>query len=716
MPQCFPRLGIYFFLFAFTFFLALAGCSKTPVSNVKGEVKAETKGRDPWTRFLETVRYTESTRAGDEWTRFRAGCEQLNSQMAKADLVGRMREQSIKQRKFLEEQIHLTEDELAEVESPSFRTADAHYLDECFLLRDVASSLNIAGLAPMDQAQLYFDWVMRNVLPHEQTDSWTPPAFTLRRGHGSPLERSLVFLALLRQAQIEGCLLVVPELEPKQFLVAVLDGNGTTSHLHLFDPSLGLPLRSKEGGAVLTLKQALAEPALLHASQITPDQLKQLEAWLVCPLYALSPRLRELQIRLIQKETIVLHLNAPDLASEVAKATTLPIKVWNPPAKGPTLPNSPTRCLRLFLPKQEGGLDETGRSAMMARARVPLQRVLVNYAQIDFTENLLPKSAFELMKGITVDFFNKFDLQPREMYLHGQYDSMTRRYERLQPFAQDDLLIGLGQDPKFRKELVDWQRKMSSANADSDSPDPGVRSRARQEMQSLWSNDQFVSWMLDLSKEDKLDHQHKKTVLTRILGVGMREYFDLEMARMRASLNQEKAAQAQAILKSQKTPAARQEARDAWGVAKSSWSAHYLDHITLDAMIDQQWKQLRQVGIEQPELLDKRLSLLESLHLEIHKYFQAKLRLAECLEHREGGKAAKEYLESIKAEIVALEKKGLLQTEVKTLTDLLPRVLPRPALPFFQKRLDLLGHDWSPQGNYFWLRQQADQRILRTQG
>ena len=70
-----------------------------------------------------------------------------------------------------------------------------------------------------------FHWVMRNVLPCEQGDSWTPPAFTLRRGHGSPLERALVFLAFLRQARIEGCLIVVPEkdAEPKSFLVAVLD-------------------------------------------------------------------------------------------------------------------------------------------------------------------------------------------------------------------------------------------------------------------------------------------------------------------------------------------------------------------------------------------------------------------------------------------------------------------------------------------------------------
>ena len=48
----------------------------------------------------------------------------------------------------------------------------------------------------------HFRWVMRNVLLHEQGDSWTPPAFTLRRGCGSALERALVFLALLRQASI----------------------------------------------------------------------------------------------------------------------------------------------------------------------------------------------------------------------------------------------------------------------------------------------------------------------------------------------------------------------------------------------------------------------------------------------------------------------------------------------------------------------------------
>jgi hypothetical protein len=294
------------------------------------------------------------------------------------------------------------------------------------------------------------------------------------------------------------------------------------------------------------------------------------------------------------------------------------------------------------------------------------------------------------------------------MYLHGQYDPMTRRYERLQPFAQDESLIGLNQNQKFRKELVDWQRRMINANADSDNPDPAVRARANQAMQSLWSKDQFVSWMLDLSKEERLENQHEKTVLTRVLAVGMREYFDRELARMRASINHEKAVHAQAVLHAQKKPDAnlKQEAREAWGVAKSSWSAHYLDHLVLDVMIDQQLKQLRQTPVDQPDLLDKRISLLESLHQEVHKYFHAKLRLAECLEYRDGATAAKEYRTTLKMEIEALNKKGHLQAEVKTLSDVLPRVLPRQLLPYFQKRLDLLAQDWNPEGNYFWMRQQ----------
>jgi hypothetical protein len=684
----------------------VVGCAREPVRVTPKP--AAPPDSDVFRRANDTFRYTENTRAGDEWTRFRSGFEQLNSHFGKVEVIKSMQELAAENRKFLETEVHLTEDELAEVESTSFRSADAHYLDECFLLRDVARVLEVAGVEPIAQANLHFHWVMRNVFLYEQIDSWIPPAFTLRRGHGSPLERAQVFLALLRQSQIDGCLIVVPETEPIQLLVAVLDPNAKTPTLHLFDPRLGSALMGKDGKSILTLKDALDEPALLQPALITPSQAKQMEAWLVCPLYAMSPRLLELQRGLSRHDAIVLHLNAAELKKEIAKATTLPIKVWNPPGQGKATPNSPTRNLRLFVPKQEGGLDETNRVARVSQARVPITNFLANYERINFTAKLLPKTAHELMLGVSADLFNKYDLQTREMYLRGLYDSMLRRHERLQSFAKDDGLIGLASNPEFRAELVAWQKQMTLANADAQHEDPKIKAKGQQAMQGLWSRDRFIGWLVELNKEEKLDRKHEKTVLTRVLAVGMREYFDFEMARAQASINQEKAEFAQALLLKNPADYARKEARDAWLVAKSSW-AIYLDRIVLDSTIKQRMEQLQQVPGEQ---LDKRIALLETLHLEIHKYFQARLLLAECLEHLEGAETVRAEFERIKGAIEALEKKGLLHAEIKGLVTALPQLkLSPPSQAYFQTRLELLARDWSEQGHYFWMKQRIERKI-----
>jgi hypothetical protein len=698
-------------LYSFAFVLAfvsiwVGGCSRPPTRTKPIEVKQLGPGADVWADSNKTFRYTENTRAGDEWTRFRGGLEHLNHHFAKPDVIKRMRDQSAENRKFLEYDVHLTEEELAEVESISFRTADGHYLDECFLLRDAARSLDVGAQGTLKQAHHLFRWVMRNVLPHEQIDSWTPPAFTLRRGHGSPLERSLVFLALLRQAQIEGCLIVVPDLQPQQFLVAVLDSTPKSPGLHLFDPRLGLALMGKDGTSVLSLKDALDEPALLQPSLIAPDQAKKLEAWLVCPLYALPPRLFEMQRGLSNLDTIVLHLSASELSREIAQATKLPVKVWNPlPVQGKT-PNSPTRCLRLFLPKQEGGIDETGRAARFALARMPLHNIMLNYAQINFTPQLLPKAAFELMNAVSRDLIDKYDLQTREMYLRGMYDSVTRRLERLQLFAKDDLLVGLVQDQKFRKELVDWQKQMSLANAYAIDQDPQVRAKGQQAIQALWSRDQFIAWMIELNKEEKLG-KHEKTVLTRVLAVGMREHFDFELARSQASTNHEKAVYAQAMLQEKPAEHARRDARQAWATAKSSWSSFYLDRIVLDSIVQQRLEQLQRIPVD---LIDNRIGLLETLHREVQKYFQAKLRLSECVEHLDGAKKCKDDLERVKIEIEEMEKKGLLHTEIKNCSEFLVQ-LPPQVRPSFQNRLDLLARDWTEQGNYFWMKKQIERAI-----
>jgi hypothetical protein len=64
-------------------------------------------------------------------------------------------------------------------------------------------------------------------------------------------------------------------------------------------------------------------------------------------------------------------------------------------------------------------------------------------------------------------------------------------------------------------------------------------------------------------------------------------------------------------------------------------------------------------------------------------------------------------LTKTKAEIESMEKIGLLKAEIKSIGG----TLRDPGRTFFQKRLDLLEHDWSAHGSYFWLKREIDIRL-----
>jgi hypothetical protein len=729
--------------------IGAASCSRPPERlPVKVDSGKEKPVANPYQAFIDSVRFTENARAGEDWTRFRSSFDLLGGEIAKPEVIQRIREATARNRPFLEADVHLTPDELHEVESLSFRTADAHYLDECFLLRDVHRSIEVNDLPPLAQADVHFRWVMRNVLLHEEFDSMIPPAFTLRRGYGSALDRALVFLALLRQAQIEGCLIVVPDAMPQQFLVGVPDSNRASAllfastfgvgasplgdglllsalaaapgrvapDLFLFDTRLGLPLKSKDQKRWLTLDEARHDPDSLQAAKITPKQVETLEAWLVCPLYALAPRLKELQRGLSDRDTITLYVDAKRLRDDIAQAARIPVKVWNPPAKDKELANSPTRSLRMFLAKQEGGIDETRppRAVTVAQSRIPYQTVMSNFARINM--DTLPKPVFDLLNGITGKLFNQYDLQTREMYLRGLHDAMIRRQERMLIFARDDSLARLRNDAKFHKEAAEWREKVVKAHAGAvDDRNPAsVRSAAQQTMLTLCAPDPFIRWLSEINNEEKLDNKIEKTVVTKILAVGMREYFESELARSQACANHEAAVHAQATLTSLReqgkaTAATGKTTNDAWVIARSSWSNFYLDNISLESMIKRRLEQLRN-RIQLRELgpeIDQRVGMLEVLHRDVQKYFHAKLCLAECIEHLQGPNASDEYLLAVRAEIEELEKKGVLRAELEQVQKALRQM---QQVEWATKRLDFLANDWSDPGSYDWMKRQIEQR------
>src|SRR5262249_4417642 len=145
----------------FTFLVSamfLSGCNRTPT--VRTVVDPPRAPENVWAKFYATCRYNEDM-PGADWTRIRAGLDTLSRHFSKPDVIKKIDAQMDKIRKSLESDVHLTADELAEVESPSLRTGDAHYLDECLLLRDVVKSMEIDDLPPAQRARHLFAWTMR---------------------------------------------------------------------------------------------------------------------------------------------------------------------------------------------------------------------------------------------------------------------------------------------------------------------------------------------------------------------------------------------------------------------------------------------------------------------------------------------------------------------------------------------------------------------------
>src|SRR5262245_43194047 len=111
-----------------------------------------------------------------------------------------------KERERLAKDFGLDKEELSELDSPTFTPLDVYHLERCFLFRDAARALDVDHLPPTERAAAAFAWVVRQVRLETPDPGLVPEQFVIRRGRGSPVERSLVFLAMLEQLDIDGAL------------------------------------------------------------------------------------------------------------------------------------------------------------------------------------------------------------------------------------------------------------------------------------------------------------------------------------------------------------------------------------------------------------------------------------------------------------------------------------------------------------------------------
>jgi hypothetical protein len=354
------RLGILAAGLLLAGLFKIAGCSRptvTPTAAPRASALVEDGA--------ESVR--QALRKDHSVNSCRAALQQANALLTRAGADQRPLPPSETLRILLTGTFKLTDDELAEVSSTSFTLLDAHHLDTCLLFRDAGHFLDVESLPALDKATAAFAWVVRQVQLQDREGPMIPPAYILRRGWGTAHERALVFLTMLDQLGLDGCMTALPGPKAGDNVRPWIPGVLVGKEIYLFDTRLGLPLPGPDRKGIATLSQVRSQGAKLfqsltsdakHAYDIAGNQGQGAEVWLAGPLSALAPRMKYLEDLLSIHNKVYLETDAASLLQKFQDALgeqKIAVKVWNHLGDEDT----PYRVLRSFLPAdQDGGTDK----------------------------------------------------------------------------------------------------------------------------------------------------------------------------------------------------------------------------------------------------------------------------------------------------------------------------------------------------------------------
>jgi len=675
--------------------VAVGGCPDRPAAPPKENVTKGQAKPDSTKNGLELLRTAQSA------DRYREALRLVNNGLGQTPGFRDKITLDARGRKFLEKTVGFSGDELQEAESPTFRPADAYHVAESFFFRDVHRTLETKELPAAQQAELCFRWVMQHVLLHEQGDENLPPAFILRRGYGSARDRAVVFLTLMRQFQMEGAVLVLPPAPEDVVLVGVIEPKSDT--IRLFDPRLGMPVQTA-AGKVASLQEVQGDAKLLAPSEITAEQFKSAEWRLVCPLYSLPLRMRELERALAGYDRITLYCDAVKLKDDLSRLTKMPVSIWS----------GPVRALRNSLSPDEGGTDKTARLKRLQADRLPVGSMVLALKQIKLgPEQLVNPALQHLMLGVIGGLVDKYDTWPAEMSLRGKEEEVIKRLERIQVFLDAYNLENLNDDADAHKEISQWRALAANAYEALALKDPRAQSLVNQ----LWGEDQYLTALLQVDMEDLPEKYAKnKKVLTRIVAHAIRDYLDLRSRWLRAQLWQDKAERDQAIADraGADNKAAAGNAKSAWFNAKVNWQI-YLDKGGLGPTGRARRLEMIEVLLKSPA--EERgpthaLRQIMAMHVELHQYFAASINRARAL-HYEGNEAAIGVLQTLDNDLGdLLEKKGPGgEPELKSEVSKVLAALQGPERDMSASSVELLQRDWAPQGNVYWLKRHVRRQI-----
>ena len=210
----------------------------------------------------------------------------------------------------------------------------------------------------LTSAARIFDWFNRNVAgqplniqspiaPPDLPDGlvYNAPGYrqspfqTLFRGSGDWWSRSLVFIRLLRQANLHAAILATTDAsggQPTPWCVGVL----VDEQLYLFDVELGVHIPGPGGVGIATLDQARSDASVLRRMRVpgffdyrlTGDDVRRVVALLDVSAESASERMRSLETSLTGRSRLVAWVDVSDLAARIDEVRGVTdVRVWSVP-------------------------------------------------------------------------------------------------------------------------------------------------------------------------------------------------------------------------------------------------------------------------------------------------------------------------------------------------------------------------------------------------
>ncbi len=634
-------------------FLVLAGCG-TQKQATKNSNVSEKKATDSVGLAIDLLRHSpELSQCKDALHLFQNHFEQSDFRKNLA--------LTAEEAAFFKTKFPFNEEDLENLRSTPFRAADAHYLEECFLFRDIAQFLTPEEpnvVAPIFPA---FHWVCRHVLLQEQEMTGLPPALILRRGFGGPWDRALVYLALLRQMNSDGGLVVTKSDPPK--LVWVIATDPLWGNLRLLNPTTGQPVRTENGTSVATWNDVKKEPGKYASQAPSKVDLNELQVWLVAPQSSLTNRMRETQRILSLQEGINLHFDAKRAYDRVSSSIGVPVSFWTEQIS-PELPTPPLRAWTEMLAVEDGGTDKTDRWKRYKSDLVPWSSTLLTFMKIRLWQDLA-EPARSILLSYAEELYRKFDVHPNEFILRGQVEKARNRLGRVRPLLDDETLSTLLTDAKFNTEVASFREKLNEAyHGMLQAKEPSQKNQIQSNITNFFNQDLYFMTLIQTDfEEDPNRFRDRKTVLTKILGLATREYLS-QRSDWHSAMAWQEIAEKYDLVWASRPPEkkfGKNFSRPNWVLARGAWNIYVDRHELSEASVQQRLEPIRQ--LVKTNFLPVALDLLERLHLDHHQYLEGKFQLAHAQRQLDPA-IGRKILEQLLAEVERLRKSSPLKQEL----------------------------------------------------